>query len=566
MNTIKIFSIAFLGITTFTFSQDIESAKKAIDAEQFQKAKTILKNLTSTKSDQGRPFFLLGTIYLNQKVNDSAALCYNKGLSASNEGYVNYVGLGQMELEKGDATAAKSNFDKATTAMKKKDFETLLDISRAYMNKVKPDYKSALAYVNKAIAIKPQDGQVQLTLGDASYGDNNINAAYSAYRDAYDIDNNLLRAKVRLALITKRSKAFEQAKNMLMDIAKINPNYGPTYRELAETYYLWATNDGKNYEAYNKLAIQNYEKYMSLTDYSLDSRMRHADFMILTKDYKGLEAEANTMQKLDKVNPRILRYLGFSAYKNGNTDTAIKALTEFLSKEKKNMIGLDYMYLGLSKLSKSIVSTTNPDKSVTNKVDRVLFDSGVVDVKKGIEIDKTIGDELSDLAKKMYSSKSYKEAAEIYEINASNTQSPTFFYDNYYLGSSYYFLNNKEGAKINSAELKKGLNAFDNVIKDSPKAQDAYLFKARIYGLLGEDAVNAAEMAKNYQEYITVLDTKDQAEKDKPNNKTKAIEAMNNLAVYYIKTDKVKAKGFLDKVLLLDPADADANANIKFVK
>jgi lipopolysaccharide biosynthesis regulator YciM len=566
MNTSKLIVALLTASSSFVFAQDIESAKKAIDAEQFQKAKTILKSLTASKSDQGRPFFLLGNIYLTQKVNDSAILCYNKGLSASNEGFVNYVGLGQIEMEKGDVAAAKSNFDKATSAMKKKDHETLLDIARACMNKVKPDYKTALAYVNKAVALKPQDGQVQLALGDASYGDNNVNAAYSAYRDAYDYDNSLLRAKLRLAVITKRTKAFDQAKNMFNDITKINANYGPAYRELAETYYLWALNDSKNYESYNKLAIQNYEKYMSLTDYSLDSRMRRADFMILTKDYKGLEAEANAMQKLDKVNPRILRYLGFSAFKNGNPSTAITALTEFLSKEKKYTLGLDYLYLGLSKLSKSIVSTTNPDKSVTNKVDRVLFDSGVLDVKKGLEMDKTIGDELSEYAKKMYSAKSYKEAAELYEINASNAQSPNFFYDNYYLGSSYYYMNNKEGVKINTADLNKGLKAFDNVIKDSPKTQDGYLFKARIHALLGEDAVNAAEMAKYYQEYINVLDTKDQAEKDKPNNKTKAIEALNNLAVFYLKSDKTKAKGFLDRVLLLDPSDANATANMKFVK
>jgi hypothetical protein len=31
---------------------------------------------------------------------------------------------------------------------------------------------------------------------------------------------------------------------------------------------------------------------MTLTDYSLDSRMRHADFLVVAKDYKALEIEA----------------------------------------------------------------------------------------------------------------------------------------------------------------------------------------------------------------------------------------------------------------------------------
>jgi hypothetical protein len=40
---------------------------------------------------------------------------------------------------------------------------------------------------------------------------------------------------------------------------------------------------------------------MSLTDYSLASRMRHADFLI-AHDYKALEIEAEKMKQIDKVN------------------------------------------------------------------------------------------------------------------------------------------------------------------------------------------------------------------------------------------------------------------------
>jgi hypothetical protein len=36
------------------------------------------------------------------------------------------------------------------------------------------------------------------------------------------------------------------------------------------------------------------------------------------------------MKELDKVNPRILRYLGYAAYENG-IDGAISSLNEFIS-------------------------------------------------------------------------------------------------------------------------------------------------------------------------------------------------------------------------------------------
>ena len=46
MNTLKIFSVAFLAIGVNSFAQDLGQAKKAIDAEKYDKAKSILKSLT----------------------------------------------------------------------------------------------------------------------------------------------------------------------------------------------------------------------------------------------------------------------------------------------------------------------------------------------------------------------------------------------------------------------------------------------------------------------------------------------------------------------------------------
>ena len=175
MNKLKIFSIAFLALGAGAYAQDLEQAKKAIDAEQYEKAKTILKTLINTKADEGKNFFVLGNLYLTQKLEDSAKVTYQKGLLAKKDGTFNYIGLGQIDLDNGNAAAAKSNFDKATADMRKKDFEQFLYIGRAYMNIEKPDYKTALVNLNKAKAVQPNDAQVLLSLGDAYKGDGNVN-------------------------------------------------------------------------------------------------------------------------------------------------------------------------------------------------------------------------------------------------------------------------------------------------------------------------------------------------------------------------------------------------------
>ena len=57
MNKFKIFSVALLASVTASQAQDLNQAKKAIDAEQFESAKSILKSIINTKPSNGRAHF-----------------------------------------------------------------------------------------------------------------------------------------------------------------------------------------------------------------------------------------------------------------------------------------------------------------------------------------------------------------------------------------------------------------------------------------------------------------------------------------------------------------------------
>ena len=473
-----------------------------------------------------------------------------------------------MALNDNDAAKSNENFNKAQVDMKRKDFEEFLYIGRAFLNADKPDYRSALTFLNKAKAIQPNDAQVLLSLGDAYYGEGNVNEAYSAYRNAYDADKTVLRAKLQLGVITKGSKAFEEAKSAFENILAIDPNYGPAYRELAETYYVWSLNDKANYAAHNKKALEYYDKYLAMTDKSISSRMRHADFLILTKDYAALEVEANEMQKMDNVNPRILRYLGYSAYENGNTDNAIKALNDFLITPNAKPIGRDYLYLGMAKTKKALTTTKAKDGTDVNNVDQTLFKSGVADMLKGVQMDPAMANELNDIGKKFFDIKLYNEAAAIYEVAISNPNSKNFLYDNFYLGYALYFgnVNLPNGVKIDPIVVEKASKAFDNVIAVSPTTQDAYIYKARINSLLENNAEAQATMAKNYEEFVKVVTEKGEAELSKKANQDKFVEAYTNMGTYYLATDKVKAKELFQKALALDPQNEVALARLKTLK
>lgn len=568
MNKLKIFSVALLAVGFSSVAQDLEQAQRAIAVEKFDDAKKILKKLTTENADEGKNFFVLGNLYLKDNIVDSARIYFEKGLAARKNANFNNIGLGQIALDKKDAIKSNELFNRAQSDMRRRDFEEFLYIGRAFLNVDTPNYASALLFLNKAKEIQPNDAQVLLSLGDAYYGDGNVNDAYSAYRNAYDADNSVLRAKLQLGAITRGSKAFQEAKNAFDNILSIDPNYGPAYRELAETFYVWSLNDSDNYAPYNKKAIDYYEKYMTMTDYSLDSRMRHADFLILTKDYAALEKEANQMKKLDKVNPRILRYLGYSAYENGNNEETIKAINEFLATPNIKPIGRDYLYLGMAKTNKALTLSTPEDSTSVDTVEPILFESGVADLLKGVQMDPAMANELNDIGKKFFDIKLYNDAAKIYEVATSNPNSRNYLYDNFYLGYALYFgnVNLPEGEKINPIVVEKASKAFENVIAVSPTTQDAYIYKARINSLLEDNVEAQAKMVKNYEEFIKVVTEKGVAEMNKPANVTKFVEAYTNMGTHFAATNKEKAKGLYEKALVLDPTNAIALARLKALK
>ena len=167
MNTLKIFSIAFLSSVTLGFAQDVNQARKAVDAEQYEKAKSILKSIIKVNPIDGRANFILGNVYLIQTVTDSAKISFQRGLAGTEGSRLNYIGLGTIDLDNGNTIAAEANFALALKDTKKKDIEELVAIGRAYTYSNKPNYKKAIEYLKKAKAINPNDALAQLAIGDA---------------------------------------------------------------------------------------------------------------------------------------------------------------------------------------------------------------------------------------------------------------------------------------------------------------------------------------------------------------------------------------------------------------
>src|SRR5690606_16764935 len=383
-----------------------------------------------------------------------------------------------------------------------------------------------------------------------------------SYRDALSLDKDLKRAKLQMAVITKNAKAFPEAIKSFNEIASADPNYGPVYRELAETYYYWGTEEVSKYKEYNQKALDYYKKYMSLTDTSLNSRMRYADFLILTRDYATLEVEANKMKQEKNVNPRIYRYLGYAAFENKNYQESIDALTNFFQKGQK-FIGKDYLVLAKAK-----IALAKKDEEIT---DMTLFEEGLSELEKAAQQDPTSVGEFSELGEELYRNKLYHEATKVFLLAVQDKNSKSFALDNLYLGNAILFYSsNLQNEKTQKKEefsqeekehlslLEKGDEAYENVIKFSFTTQDAHANKAKIIRIIhsiseNEEAIQKA--VESYENYIQVVNEKGEAELSKDRTKRELLAGYMFLGSQYSQKDKAKAIEYFEKALALNPSE-----------
>ena len=563
MKKAMIWGVSLAFAVTGAQAQSLDEAKKAMDAEQFAQAKEMLQTLVSNKPKDGDNYFYLGLIYIENEHLDSAKTLFDEGLVADPKNNLNVVGQGIVDLYGGDESAATAKFTAATEKLKRRDYLELYHIGRAYIDAPEPNYQKAVEYLDQAKAKNAEDPMVPLALGDAYFGLEDASNAYVNYRAASNLDNSLIRARVQMQVIIRLSHAWQEAIDGLNQIAQEVPDYAPTYRELAETYHAWAVTatDINDHDARNQEAVKYYKQYMDKTDYTVDSRIRYADFLVYVNDYTELQVQAAELAKLEDVNPKILRYLGYSAYENQQFQESKDALDRMFTRmEADRIISRDYLHLGLADVKLATQNTPT---------DEALFNEGIAQLKKAVEIDSSMADGLNDVGKEIFTDKKFVDAAKIFEIAASTPASRNFIYDNFYLGyAGYYAVATKPVDERGPAEtelLNQADSAFGMVIEQAPTTQDAYLFKARIKNLLDDAEAPQGLAIPYFEKYIEVVTEKGDAEVQRA--KSNFIEIYNNLAAISAKNGEYqKARDYLSETLKLDPENAYAIQTMQFLE
>lgn len=467
------FSLLMAGAMVGTVdAQSLKDAKAAIEAEQYDQAKTMLQSLVSKKPKNGENYFYLGQIHLiNEKV-DSAEYVFRQGVENAPKEKLNEIGLGIVDLEKGNAVAAEQKFTNATSSLGRRDYLPLYYVGRAYIDSPKPDYAKAIDYLTQARAKNQKDPEILVALGDAYSGmPNEASQAYVSYRDALNMDPNLVRAHVGQAVIQRRAQAYDIAIENLLEKAEEYPNFGPIYRELAETQLLFARRLPDNtdaekaaYEAEINKALDYYKKYLAVTgDKSIEANVRYADFLVWGQQYEELKNVALQLANAPGVDAKVFRYLGLIAV---NQDGDFEKGKEYFDKlfaatpDTSRLIDLDYLFAGFAN-----IQTGNTEQ-------------GVNYLETALEKNPEVMPEIGSAGMLAFQQNNFDVASAILSVPAKQKGTDYYYEANYVLGNANFRsgVAKKERGEDPAQEFDAALKSFDVIIKSNDQeVYDEYL-------------------------------------------------------------------------------------------
>lgn len=544
MRTSKFNSLAFgLGLIATGLTaqaQTVGDAIKAIHYEQYDKAKGILTKLTTPDAA-----FFLGDVYFKQGTIDSARLAFGKAGSSP----YGAIGAGLLAGEDGNATAAKADLDKIIPQAGA-DYQLSVELGKAYLEipgNPEDKAKAAIAVLTKAAAMKNKNEQVYLALGDANLSIVNGGEAAKNYQLAETIAPTSAEPYAYLAKLYRQARnASISLENVTEGIAK-DPNYGPLYREQAETY-----------RAANKYtdAVSSYEKYLSLTDRSISSRQRYIQFLYLADNYDKANKELTDLKSKVKdfsKFPFLYRLDAISDYELGikakdkqKLADGLTAINTLFQQKNVKPLPIDYAYLGK-------LQSANGNDSLA-----------IQTFEKAIAQDSSHADELYDaLAKAYLNKKNYKAVSGLYDKMISHGDSSL---SNYTYAGIYNYFSQASSDKPDTAVLHKADRYLARVNKKDSTYIPAYIYRAYLNGLMDKNVTTG--LAQPYYQKIIDLSTSNpkfqQQIQTDPKYKKYLITSYEYMLYYDFQNNKKPAaKEIATKLLALDPTNEKAEALLK---
>ncbi|MGC4021619.1 MAG: tetratricopeptide repeat protein [Cyclobacteriaceae bacterium] len=383
-----------------------------------------------------------------------------------------------------------------------------------------------MVLLQKSKTIKEENATTQILLGDAFLIENNGSYSASAYERATDLEPGSALPWFKLGELFMRSKNVPMVEEKLQKAVSVDPDYALAHRELGEMYYL--KKDGVN-------AAKHYKKYLDLTDSpDKDDRTRLAFFYFMAKDYDNSNKEFKDICSKPDASATALKFYTQSLVKSGNYAEAENIFNLYLKHPQTKVEADDWSNLG--------------DMQIKQGKDSLAS----ISYEKSVVLDQNQPDVLQTLIDYYFKKKKYEQCIVACRtmIKIRKTPNPRDYFN---MGRSFYLSKNYPPAD----------SAFAKLIELQPKITLGYLWAARSKSAqdcaFDDKKCKVEWLAKPYYEKVIEV-----GEPTKDKNKNDLIEAYRYLVGHYLsKQDFAKGKEILNKILEVNPDDADAKEALK---
>ena len=518
--------ISLMFLSPFINAQSMDDGKKFLRNESFVKAVETFKNI-AVKSNTPDAWYFLGETYFQKGSLDSAKSAFQKGIEVKPEYGFNYAGLAKVLFnQKNDQEGEKNITIAINKAEDNKDVPLYQAVAEAYIFggkelsiKAKDILDQAIVFTKKA---KKKDKMNFILYGDMYNVQNDGSLAVQNYQKAIDIDSSA-QAFTSIGKIFNSIKNYGEAEISFNQAMKVDPNYSRAYKGLAELKFAL-----KMYEP----AIDNWKKYISLSENSTENIKTLVNYIYLSKDYKGAAELINNVLQSDAKNKYMLHMLAYSYEQLNDSKDGIPIFERYFSVAKdSDIIVSDYEYYS------KLLSDAKQDSMA------------VIQLQKAAKLDTSRSDLHGNIAVLCFKMKNWDCVISEYSAKLSMTGSLNGqeYFD---LGRAYYF----------KSSLVNADSAFSKLIQAKPELIFGYVWRARINAQL--DSTSEKGLAKPFYEKVIAM-----AKSDSVKYKKDLIDAYHYLGYYYyLQKDECSAKTNYQLVLSLAPDDQAAIEAVKKLK
>ena len=515
----------------FTKAQSIEDATRQIYYEKYESAKTTLQSIIEKDPNSPDALYWLAEIYLEQQKSDSAySLLDTKAKNfltvpfSKKESPLVYVGWAHVLLDTGKTAEARTLMDEVLTTTKNKNALALWAIARANIESKNGDIKWALELLEQAAKRDKRNPAIYIAMGDAYRKLVDGSNAVVSYKKALDADKNYAEAIYNQGKIYKTQNNPEIYLQYFNEAVAVDSNYAPALYELYAHYFFKDVNMAQKY----------LDAYISHSDPDPQHDYLKADLLYVSKKYTAAIEEADEIIQRagPNVQPRLYKLMAYSYAANGDSTTALKDInTYFENQDSTEFVAKDYA------LKAALLENVATDKQEAIGWYRKAFAMEKDSVQK-LNYMVSLADLQRDAGNRKREAR-WREQIYLTKPNPTNL-------DIYKWGMALY--SDKEYLKADSV--------FAIYEEKYPDHIHGYLWRARSTAL-ADTSMKEGLAVPHFKKLIEVAST------DTVKNKAILLTAYEYLGGYEanITKDYTASVGYFEKLLELDPENADAKRN-----